>query len=475
MSIINPGLVWQEYLHRTILFEYADFEMPPVDNLVIDLSKYRPYVAGEYIVSSILGKGERARPDSIRQGVISLSHRNFSAPRINEKLDIYKTAERLCENLVRTFDFSKLYENYDVVLPDMFKIDDWLQDRDGSKFNRIKRDMDHRLLIDQFDKLKFMIKGDMKPKMDMSSYTSYNPPANIIYYNHLISMYYSPLFLEIFDRITYSLNRKIIMYSGMNLDTLASLISAKLSKPLASYHTLEIDFSKFDKSQGILFKTYEGMMYRFFKFSEDYYTNIEATEYFIKYKGRCGVGGELGAQRRTGSPNTWLSNTLVTMGIILSMYDLDDIDLFLVSGDDSLIFSSKPLGNKTDEINRDFGFEAKMIENSVPYFCSKFIIEDRGKIRVVPDPIRFFEKLSVPIRVAEFESDSLMIEKFRSYKDLMRDFDFDTTCVLVDALICYRYKLPRMCSYAALCYIHCLCANFMTFKKIYQENITVLI
>ena len=81
--------------------------------------------------------------------------------------------------------------------------------------------------------------------------------------------------------------------------------------------------------------------------------------------------------------------TLVTMGIILSVYDLDDIDLFLVSGDDSLIFSSKPLKNKTDEINRDFGFEAKMIENSVPYFCSKYIISDRGKIRVVPDPVRF--------------------------------------------------------------------------------------
>ena len=34
---------------------------------------------------------------------------------------------------------SRLYENYDVILPDLFKIDDWLQDRDGSKFGRIKK------------------------------------------------------------------------------------------------------------------------------------------------------------------------------------------------------------------------------------------------------------------------------------------------------------------------------------------------
>ncbi|USF91885.1 RNA dependent RNA polymerase, partial [polyscias crinivirus 1] len=475
VQLVNPGLSWYDYLHRTILFEYGDFDMPPVENLVVDFSRLKAYVSGEFVVSKILGKGERGRPDSLRQGIISLSHRNFAAPRINERLDVYKTAERLCASLVKTFDFSKLYENYDVVLPDIHKIDDWLQDRDGSKLGRIKRDMNHTLLSEKFNSLKFMIKGDMKPKMDMSSYSSYSPPANIIYYNHIISMFFSPLFLEVFDRIVYCLNSKIVMFSGMNLDVLASLISSKLDKPLGSYYTLEIDFSKFDKSQGILFKTYEGMLYRFFKFSEDYYTNIEATEYFIRYKGRCGLAGELGAQRRTGSPNTWLSNTLVTMGIVLSMYSIDDIDLFLVSGDDSLIFSSKPLANRTGEINRDFGFEAKMVENSVPYFCSKFIIEDRGKIKVVPDPVRFFEKLSTPIRCQDFLSEDLMAEKFRSFKDLMKDYVFDTTCLLVDSLVSYRYSLPPMCSYAALCYIHCLLANFHAFKKIFQEDTIVLI
>ena len=58
-----------------------------------------------------------------------------------------------------------------------------------------------------------------------------------------------------------------------------------------------------------------------------------------------------------------------------------------------------------------------------------------------------------------------MREKFRSYKDLMKDFDYDTTCVLVDALVCYRYNLPPMCSYAALCYISLSVCKFYNFQK----------
>ena len=75
----------------------------------------------------------------------------------------------------------------------------------------------------------------MKPKMDMSSYTAYNPPANIIYYNHLVSMYYSSVVSGGLDRISYCLNKKIVMYSGMNLETLGTLIGSKLQKPLTSY------------------------------------------------------------------------------------------------------------------------------------------------------------------------------------------------------------------------------------------------
>ncbi|ALE18216.1 ORF1b, partial [Tetterwort vein chlorosis virus] len=473
MSLVNTNLSAYDYIHRTLLFEYHDFDLPHLDDVDISLDKSKTYLPGDYIVSNLLGKGERARPNTWKQALISLSKRNFSAPRVNEKMDILATAERLCAGVFKAFNFSKLLENYDPVLPDIFKIDDWFGSRDGNKFGRIKRSMNHTLMVDQFQPMKFMIKGDMKPKMDTSSYATYDPPSNIIYYQHIINVYYSPLFLEIFDRITYCLSHKVILYSGMNLQDLASLISSQLKMPLDYYHTTEIDFRMFDKSQGVLFKTYEELIYKCFKFSEDLYENIKMTEYFTRFKGENGVSGDLGAQRRTGSPNTWLSNTLVTMGILLSQYDLDDIELILISGDDSLIFSKNPLPNVTAEINRDYGFEAKMMMNSVPYFCSKFILQDGGKLKVVPDAQRMFEKLSTPIRLRDFEEGTVLRERFTSYKDLMVEYDSDTTCLLVDSLMAKRHGIPPMSSYAALCFIHCMFANVVAFKRLFDDRFSL--
>nr|WCD56804.1 ORF1a/1b fusion polyprotein [Cucurbit chlorotic yellows virus] len=473
MNLINPNIGAYEYIHRTLLFEFHDFELPYLEDVDVKMNKGKVYTPGEFIITNLLGKGERARPNTWKQALISLSKRNFSAPRVNEKLDVLTTAEKLCQGLFRCFNFSKLCEHYDPVVPDMNKLGEWLASRDGSKFGKLKRSLNHTLLVDQFQPLKFMIKADMKPKMDMSSYSTYDPPANIIYYQNVVNLFYSPLFLEIFDRITYCLSHKVIMYSGMNLDDLSDLIAANLTLPLNCYHTTEIDFRMFDKSQGVVFKVYEEMVYKTFKFSEEMYDNFKFTEYFTRYKGDCGVSGELGAQRRTGSPNTWLSNTLVTLGILMAEYDLDDIELILVSGDDSLIFSKRPLPNVTSEINRDFGFEAKFIMNSVPYFCSKFIYLDGGRVRVTPDAQRMFEKLSTPIRRRDFEEGTLLKERFTSYKDLMIDYMKDTTCLHVDHLLSIRHNIPPMSSYAALSYIHCMFANMVAFRKLWDERFSV--
>ncbi|QPZ55127.1 ORF1b, partial [Jasmine virus A-1] len=468
MSLINPGLSAYNYISRTLFYEYDQYELPLVEELSLDMSKSKPYSAGRYICADILGKGERSRPETWKQVISSLSHRNFSAPRINERIDVLKSSENLAQSLYKAFDVVKCAENFDPILPDIYKISKWLEERDNSKIGRLRRSLSHELMASQFERMKLMIKGDMKPKMDLSSYSTYSPPANIIYYKHVVTMFFSPLFLEVFDRLTYCLSEKIVLYSGMDLSTLGEVVSAKLPLPLDCYDTIEIDFSKFDKSQGVVFKLYEEIIYKLFNFPADVYELLKFTEYFCSARSACGVSLELGAQRRTGSPNTWLSNTLVTLGIILNYYDLDSIDLPLVSGDDSLIFTRKNLGNRVNDINRDFGMEGKFLLNSVPYFCSKFIIEDRGKIRVVPDPIRFFEKLSVPIREEDALNLEFLHDRHVSYKDLLIDFDYDTTCLLVDRLIAYRYNIPEMSSYAALCYIHCFCSNVLAYQRLLQ-------
>ena len=111
--------------------------------------------------------------------------------------------------------------------------------------------------------------------------------------------------------------------------------------------------------------------------------------------------------------------------------------------------------------------------NSVPYFCSKFIYLDGGRVRVTPDAQRMFEKLSTPIRRRDFEEGTLLKERFTSYKDLMIDYMKDTTCLHVDHLLSIRHNIPPMSSYAALSYIHCMFANMVAFRKLWDERFSV--
>nr|WRK24203.1 ORF 1a/1b fusion protein [Tomato infectious chlorosis virus] len=473
MDLCFPGVKAYDYLHRTYMYEYSDYYLPPCEDVNITMSKTRPYRSGKYVVPRIIGKGERNRPDTWKQVLLSLSHRNFNSPMINHRVDVNLSANILLASLKGCLDEEKFGEWYEPILPDLHKMDDWLKSRDGNKYRRLNSKLDYTILRDKFSKLNLMVKGETKPKMDTSTYESYNAPANIIYYQQVVNLYFSPMFLAVFDRLTYCLNDKIILYSGMNTDTLAKLIESKLSADLNDYNTTEIDFSKFDKSQGTIFKIYEKMVYELFKFDQDTYKNIEMSEHFCRVSSVSGIDLELGSQRRTGSPNTWLSNTLATLGMLMSFYKLEDIDLILVSGDDSLIFSRRKLPNVVGEINKCFGMEAKLIENSVAYFCSKYIISDKGKIKVVPDPVRFFEKLSTPVRLDEIDSKLSLRERYISFKDLMRGYDLDGTVMMVDALVCYRHKLPVGASYAALTFIHCLLSNFMSFMRIYELGETV--
>ena len=108
MNLINPNIGAYEYIHRTLLFEFHDFELPYLEDVDVKMNKGKVYTPGEFIITNLLGKGERARPNTWKQALISLSKRNFSVPRVNEKLDVLTTAEKLCQGLFRCFNFSKL-------------------------------------------------------------------------------------------------------------------------------------------------------------------------------------------------------------------------------------------------------------------------------------------------------------------------------------------------------------------------------
>nr|BCA25866.1 polyprotein [Little cherry virus 1] len=473
MDLTFNGLSSVDYLTRTLRFEYSDIDLPCLEDLLLTPTKSKPYQAVNCKVPILIGKGERSRPDTWKQVILSLSKRNFAAPRLNEDLSLDETANRLLTSLMRCMEPSRLAEYFDVVEPDVNKINSWLLTRDRRKYGNVLRGFDGNDWTTKLFNLKLMIKGDMKPKLDMSSVSEYSPASNIIYYQTMINMFFSPIFLEIFGRIKYCLGDKVILFSGMNLDEMGDLLESRLCYPLNSYNFVEVDFSKFDKSQGHVIKLYEELVYKIFKFSPNIYDNFKLSEYFCRASATCGVNLDLYCQRRTGSPNTWLSNSLATLAMLASVYDLDDIDLIIVSGDDSLIISRSEIENKCLEINNDFGMDAKFLANPVPYFCSKFIIQVDNRIRLVPDPVRFFEKLSTPVTLVQLEHPTLLRERFTSYRDLMGSYFDENVIIAVERFVSLKYNTPMGSGYAAFCYIHCLLSSFKNFLTIFGDDTSI--
>ncbi|QGA73175.1 1b, partial [Malus domestica virus A] len=470
MNLVFPEMSGYDFITRTLRFEFSGWDLPALEDLKLIPSKSKAYTPQSVCLPMLMGKGERARPNTWKQVILSLSKRNFAAPRINEDHDISRSADVLFKSFLNCLDERRSSEYFEVLEPDFNKINSWLTNRDGAKYKSILASFDGRTWQESLNNLRLMVKGDLKPKMENSGLETYTPPSNIVYYENIVNMYFSPIFLEIYHRINYCMKSNIILYSGLNLDELGELVKSKLKFPLNQYHYTEIDFSKFDKSQGHIIKLYEELVYKFFKFSPNLYDNFKLSEYFVKASSTAGVQLDLFCQRRTGSPNTWLSNTLATLAMVLTVYNVDDIDLILVSGDDSLILTRNPIPNLTDRLNVDFGMEAKYLKSPVPYFCSKFLVELNGIIKVVPDPVRFFEKLSVPITVQDRHCGTVLRERFTSYRDLLKDYFDDNVINNVEYLTSIRYNTPSGSGYAAFAYIHCLLSSFKNFEKLFDDS-----
>nr|QVY19216.1 RNA-dependent RNA polymerase [Agapanthus velarivirus]QVY19226.1 RNA-dependent RNA polymerase [Agapanthus velarivirus]QVY19246.1 RNA-dependent RNA polymerase [Agapanthus velarivirus]QVY47392.1 RNA-dependent RNA polymerase [Agapanthus velarivirus] len=475
MNLIYPDLPAYDFIHRTLSFEYEDLILPVVEKLRLTPSKSKAYRPDTYFISPFAGKGERSRPDTWRQVIMSLANRNFAAPNINEDHDVALTAKMMFDSVTRLLRMDRISEHFDVIEPCVNKINDWLLTRDSRKFKNILRGMNYKLWSEEVKNMKIMVKGDMKPKLDNSHFSKYAPPSNIVYYQHVINMYFSPIFLEIFSRINYCLPDNVILYSGMNLEELAASIQSKLKNPLETYQYTEIDFSKFDKSQGVIVKRYEELIYKFFKFSPNVYDNFKLSEYFCQAKSASGVAVDLFASRRTGSPNTWLSNSLCTLGMLSMVYDIETVELILISGDDSLIISKEKLPNQTSELNKIFGMESKFQENPCPYFCSKFILSVNNKIVIIPDLVRLYEKLSVPISQVQLEHPTLLRERFTSYRDLLKPYFDLSVHNILDHFLSLRYGHPKFASYASFCYIHVIFSNFQSFRRVFETENVVLI
>ncbi|AYA58347.1 1a/1b [Blackcurrant leafroll-associated virus 1] len=440
-----------------------------VDNVVVTDAAPKESVSTQQRVNYVKSQAIPKRKASLQENLYSFESRNYnfidSAKFSDPTLFGFCMAENFFKRCCH-FDRIAEIKNEIIALSDEgFRT--WFEKRDAAQLKALYRDMEDPYDIEmEINRFKLMVKSDAKVKLDASSLVKHPPAQNIMFHRKVVNAVYSQCFDEFKNRLIYVLKDNIKLYTEMSLGSFGDMVGSMLGYT-CDYNVGEVDFSKFDKSQDKFIKAFERRIYESFGFEAELLDVWMEGEYLGKARTLDGqLGFQVENQRRSGASNTWVGNSLVTLGILSLYYDVEKFDALFVSGDDSLIFSRNPIKNYSDTICLETGFETKFMTPSVPYFCSKFLVFTGNRVVFVPDPYKLLVKLGAPLKDVSVDYLKALYE---SFKDLTTDFDDQVVIDLLTELVHLKHNFCSVYTNTAICSIHCLRSNFKTFRRLYPE------
>lgn len=244
-----------------------------------------------------------------------------------------------------------------------------------------------------------MVKDKLKPPLEANAVFKIPGGQTIAYHSKDINAVVCPIFSVALDRLLSILKPNIRIMTGMSTDEFEELINTEfdVSSLFRTTNRIENDFSKYDKSQHEVLLRFEIMLYS--------YLGVPADLLEIWYEAHrrstlCdkthGVSMKTEFQRKSGDAVTFLGNTVCLLAVTAACYDFRNIRLGLFAGDDSLLFAEKYYCTRdaTSALADWFSLESKLLDSyKYSYFCSKFLIENEGRLHIIPDVLKTVTKL----------------------------------------------------------------------------------
>jgi len=363
----------------------------------------------------------------------------------------------------RAQQFTRSYENG-------AWLKDWLRGRTADQITLINQVDPSFVRGDVYDSI---IKPVAKAKFDNTHNYKLAAPQVVTAHNPYITF----LFSGIAKCFSYELKRCMhdhwIINDGLNAENLSGrfnnfMLSAR------EVRFLEVDFSKYDKSQELLCLKVFIEILRRFDVPEKYLIDWERFHIsnLIKFK-REGVKARVEYQRRSGDVFTFIGNTLVAMCCIAWSYGdvIRKAHGGVFGGDDSLVVfpASVTLRDNTQVISDVFNLVAK-IEHfpTAPVFSSRFLVNCRGRWLFVPDALKAVVKLGRD-DLFNFEH----VEYYYiSFKDNFKCYADSGIVEIVSQMLNHRYKEifgEKDCS--VLCkFLNCLLSDKDLFFRLFVPS-----
>nr|AQX34655.1 2a protein [Tobacco streak virus] len=439
-----------------------DLEVTSCD---LDLSVFNDWTKGvdTRLVPHMSVGGLSHRVPTQREALLAIKKRNMNVPELQSSFDHDDVLNRCVTRFItHVVDKTRLSKLNPISGEELYYFNQYLENK-----NPPLSEYKGPVPLVALDKYMHMIKTTLKPVEEDSLHIERPIPATITYHKKGVVMMTSPYFLCAMARLLYVLKSKFVVPTGKYHQI--SQMNPELLKHSKEFK--EIDFSKFDKSQGRLHHDVQFRLFMALGIPEHFVTTWFNSHERSHIRDRdCGIGFSVDYQRRTGDACTYLGNTLVTLSVLSYVYDLSDPNILFVaaSGDDSLIGSRKPLPREKEDLCVSlFNFETKFPHNQ-PFICSKFLLvvecdDGSEEVLAVPNPLKLLQKFG-PKNLQV----TVLDDYYQSLCDILWVFNGADVCRRTAELAEYRrFKGTKKCLFleSALLSLPSLVANRMKFVR----------
>lgn len=410
----------------------GDLSIPVADGHIQGYS-YTAVTAYSRLEPELWTSCYRPRPRTQIETLLALSKRNLNVPDLSSLTCEVTTAAAMFEG------FKEAYLSSTKPFPTLgcsqSSLREWLQTQPQDTLQMI--DTSQPLYETRTNVYDFSIKPVVKPCLTASALDVIPALQTIAAQTKFVNAVFCPLARMVKERLQAVLNRTVCIYTDMSAVDYAAKVTAVCPPSGAvGQPVLEVDISKFDKSQGRLALEFEIHFLRHFGFPEDLLRLWRHMHTDTALVDRAhGVRANIMYQRKSGDAFTFLGNTAFNMAACAYAYDLKVARLLCFAGDDSLIIGGATQGDATICFSQALNLEVKLFRYSNHLFCSKFLLPVGDQWVFVPDPLKLAIKLGrhdlVNWRHAE--------EYRRSLCDLTEEYERTAVWEPLDAAVRERY------------------------------------
>lgn len=395
---VLPGDSVHDLQHDQVIIHHSDRSLPVVDTSLDRIGKSPLKPLRPRLVPRLRTSISHPRASSQLETLLALVKRNLNVPELSAIVDESALVDLMLDKFVSNYITPTGREVLNIfsqrpITPSSVAIDEWLKGQPKSVVDQIAPTAP--IWEKRVDLYHFMNKNSAKPVLDGTAPFEYLAVQTIAFHDKDINAIFCPIFREVMSRLESILRPDTLINTHMSPDELGEKIDGILPVEKAEgLDRLEIDISKYDKSQGRVLLQFELRLYAMLgvpPYLLYLWYRAHDSSTLKDYAHR--ISTEVVYQRKSGDAATFLGNTVVLMGVIATLFDLQDVPLRLFAGDDSLLIGNGLSVDRNRLCAEMFNLESKFFHYAHSMFCSKFIIPVGANWKVLPDPLKLVTKL----------------------------------------------------------------------------------